>query len=147
MPQEARLVHCYAAVIVLNSGRWRCLSKRGTTRVILPLCAACIANASSSCGKRWRQSLLTLMKYQAARGLHLTVVVEDVDDEAIVQQARRFQLAPGALSRFYLNEKRREAALFWATVIRPHHAFLLRYGRWIALLRSTDAGKGKDIVK
>lgn len=39
-------------------------------------------------------------------GLHLTVVVEDVDDEAIVQQARRFQLAPGALSRFYLNEKK-----------------------------------------
>ena len=33
-------------------------------------------------------------------GLHLTVAIDNVDDLAIVQQARRFQLAPGALSRF-----------------------------------------------
>ncbi len=38
-------------------------------------------------------------------GLHLTVAIENVDDREIVQQARRFQLAPGALSRFYLNVK------------------------------------------
>ena len=36
-------------------------------------------------------------------GLHLTVAIDNVDDLAIVQQARRFQLAPGALSRFYLD--------------------------------------------
>ena len=33
-------------------------------------------------------------------GLHLTVAIDNVDDLAIVQQARRFQLAPGALSVF-----------------------------------------------
>lgn len=38
-------------------------------------------------------------------GLHLTMAVEGVDDETVVQQARRFHLAPGALSRFYLNEQ------------------------------------------
>lgn len=38
-------------------------------------------------------------------GLHLTVAIDNVDDLAIVQQARRFQLAPGALSRFYLDVK------------------------------------------
>ena len=38
-------------------------------------------------------------------GLHLTVAIDNVDDQAIVQQARRFQLAPGALSRFYLDVK------------------------------------------
>ncbi|WP_433671517.1 PLP-dependent aminotransferase family protein [Klebsiella michiganensis] len=38
-------------------------------------------------------------------GLHLTVAIDNVDDLAIVQQARRFQLAPGALSRLYLDVK------------------------------------------
>lgn len=38
-------------------------------------------------------------------GLHLTVTIEDIDDNAVVLQARRFQLAPAALSRFYLDAK------------------------------------------
>lgn len=41
--------------------------------------------------------------YGGEGGLHLTVVVDNVDDVALVRQARRYQLAPGALSRLYLE--------------------------------------------
>lgn len=36
-------------------------------------------------------------------GLHLTVVLDKVNDVALAEQARRYQLAPGALSRLYLD--------------------------------------------
>jgi GntR family transcriptional regulator/MocR family aminotransferase len=44
------------------------------------------------------------MNCLAARGLHLTVAIDNVDDQAIVQQARRFQLAPG-IKPFLLDVK------------------------------------------
>lgn len=44
-------------------------------------------------------------------GLHLTVAIDNVDDQAIAQQARRFQLAPGALSRFYFDAKTARSGL------------------------------------
>jgi hypothetical protein len=69
------------------------------------------------------------MNCLAARGLHLTVAIDNVDDQAIVQQARRFQLAPGALSRFYLDVKTARSGWFWATAIRPPRILWLRYGR------------------
>jgi GntR family transcriptional regulator/MocR family aminotransferase len=37
-------------------------------------------------------------------GLHLTVAVDGIDDVQIVEQARQYQMAPAALSRFYLNQ-------------------------------------------
>lgn len=36
-------------------------------------------------------------------GLHLTVAIEGIDDVELVRQARQHQLAPSALSTFYLN--------------------------------------------
>lgn len=36
-------------------------------------------------------------------GLHLTVTLNAIDDVALAQQARRYQLAPAALSPFYLD--------------------------------------------
>ncbi|MBA7932407.1 PLP-dependent aminotransferase family protein [Klebsiella sp. RHBSTW-00215] len=44
-------------------------------------------------------------------GLHLTVAIEGIDDEALVQLARQFQQAPAALSRFYLDAKNAKSGL------------------------------------
>ncbi|MDE9340827.1 PLP-dependent aminotransferase family protein [Klebsiella variicola] len=44
-------------------------------------------------------------------GLHLTVAMEGFDDQAIAQQARQFQLAPAALSHFYLDPQRGRSGL------------------------------------
>ncbi|MEX0557317.1 PLP-dependent aminotransferase family protein [Raoultella terrigena] len=44
-------------------------------------------------------------------GLHLTVAVEGIDDVAVVEQARQFQQAPAALSRFYLDARRARSGL------------------------------------
>ena len=44
-------------------------------------------------------------------GLHLTVAIEGIDDEALVQLARQFQQAPAALSRFYLDAKNARSGL------------------------------------
>lgn len=35
-------------------------------------------------------------------GMHLTVVIDDIDDVRVADEARNFQMAPAALSRFYL---------------------------------------------
>lgn len=45
------------------------------------------------------------------RGLHLTMAMEGIDDQAIAQQARQFQLAPAALSHFYLDPQRARSGL------------------------------------
>lgn len=44
-------------------------------------------------------------------GMHLTVAIDGVDDKAIVQQARAFQLAPAALSGYYLDTKKGQTGL------------------------------------
>jgi GntR family transcriptional regulator/MocR family aminotransferase len=44
-------------------------------------------------------------------GLHLTVAMEGFDDRTIAQQARQFQLAPAALSHFYLDPQRGRSGL------------------------------------
>lgn len=44
-------------------------------------------------------------------GLHLTVVLDAIDDIALVRQARRYQLAPAALSTFYLDTRQRRHGL------------------------------------
>ncbi|HHP5654205.1 TPA: PLP-dependent aminotransferase family protein [Klebsiella quasipneumoniae] len=44
-------------------------------------------------------------------GLHLTLAIEGIDDRTIAQQARQFQLAPAALSHFYLDPRRGRSGL------------------------------------
>ena len=44
-------------------------------------------------------------------GMHLTVAMEGVNDRMLVQQARQFQLAPAALSHFYLDPQRARSGL------------------------------------
>ncbi|POP46806.1 DNA-binding protein [Superficieibacter electus] len=41
--------------------------------------------------------------YGGEGGLHLTLTLENVDDVMLAEQARRYHLAPGALSRLYLK--------------------------------------------
>ena len=44
-------------------------------------------------------------------GLHLTVAIDGIDDGAVVEQARQYQQAPAALSRFYLDTRRARSGL------------------------------------
>ncbi|MGQ3904224.1 MocR-like pyridoxine biosynthesis transcription factor PdxR [Mixta calida] len=44
-------------------------------------------------------------------GLHLTVAIDVIDDVVLAQQARRYQLAPAALSTFYLDPNARRYGL------------------------------------
>ncbi|MDR3105767.1 MAG: PLP-dependent aminotransferase family protein [Yokenella regensburgei] len=44
-------------------------------------------------------------------GMHLTVQIDGIDDVAVVQQARQYQLAPAALSRFWLDETEARSGL------------------------------------
>lgn len=44
-------------------------------------------------------------------GMHLTVKIAGIDDGKMVDLARQYQLAPGALSRFYLNPVQGETGL------------------------------------
>lgn len=44
-------------------------------------------------------------------GMHLTVAIEGIDDKAVVQHAKAFQLAPAALSGYYFDEKQRQTGL------------------------------------
>jgi GntR family transcriptional regulator/MocR family aminotransferase len=44
-------------------------------------------------------------------GMHLTVAIDGIDDKAIVQQARAFQLAPAALSGYYLDTNQGQTGL------------------------------------
>jgi GntR family transcriptional regulator/MocR family aminotransferase len=43
--------------------------------------------------------------------MHLTVAIDGIDDKAIVQQARAFQLAPAALSGYYLDTNQGQTGL------------------------------------
>ncbi len=43
--------------------------------------------------------------------MHLTVAMEGVNDRTLAQQARQFQLAPAALSHFYLDPQRARSGL------------------------------------
>lgn len=43
--------------------------------------------------------------------MHLTVAIDGIDDVAVVQQARAFQLAPAALSGYYLDAKQGQTGL------------------------------------
>lgn len=44
-------------------------------------------------------------------GMHLTVAIEGIDDRQLVQEARAFQLAPAALSGYYLDVKQGQTGL------------------------------------
>lgn len=44
-------------------------------------------------------------------GLHMTVAIAGIDDVALAQQARAHQMAPGALSSFYLNREQARSGL------------------------------------
>ena len=44
-------------------------------------------------------------------GLHMTVVIEGIDDVELVRQARLHQMAPSALSTFYLDRQKAKSGL------------------------------------
>lgn len=44
-------------------------------------------------------------------GLHVTVLIDGIDDVEVVKRARQHQMAPSALSQFYLNAERAQSGL------------------------------------
>ena len=44
-------------------------------------------------------------------GLHMTVAIDGIDDVTLVRQLRAHQMAPGALSSFYLNRQHARSGL------------------------------------
>ncbi|EOY8506942.1 TPA: PLP-dependent aminotransferase family protein [Enterobacter cloacae] len=44
-------------------------------------------------------------------GMHLTVAIDGIDDRQLVEQARTYQLAPAALSGYYLDTKQGQSGL------------------------------------
>lgn len=44
-------------------------------------------------------------------GMHLTVAIDGIDDKEVVQQAKAYQLAPAALSGYYLDASRAQTGL------------------------------------
>ena len=44
-------------------------------------------------------------------GMHLTVAIDGIDDRQLVEQARAYQLAPAALSGYYLDTKQGQSGL------------------------------------
>jgi Transcriptional regulators containing a DNA-binding HTH domain and an aminotransferase domain (MocR family) and their eukaryotic orthologs len=44
-------------------------------------------------------------------GLHVTVLIDGIDDVAVAKSARQHQMAPAALSQFYLDARRRRTGL------------------------------------
>jgi GntR family transcriptional regulator/MocR family aminotransferase len=61
--------------------------------------------------------------------MHLTVAMEGVNDRTLAQQARQFQLAPAALSHFYLDPQRARSGLVLGMAIPLLLAISWRCGR------------------
>ncbi len=113
----------------LNSGRWPALSRRGTMRVIWRRCVVCTANVSSCCARRWRKRSPCRAKSLVGKGAPSDAGHRGIDDRAIAQQARQFQLAPAALSHFYLDPRRGGAGWCWGMAILLLPAIRWRCGR------------------
>ncbi|WP_297207056.1 PLP-dependent aminotransferase family protein [uncultured Pluralibacter sp.] len=61
-------------------------------------------NRQQQLGDALRQTLTLPYSLSGEKGgMHLTVAIDAIDDVRIADEARRFQMAPAALSRFYLS--------------------------------------------
>lgn len=75
-------------------------------------------------------------------GMHLTLSIDDIDDQKVVEQARAFQLAPAALSGYYLEPKQGQTGLVLGYGNTSASQFVSGIRRIQALITQQQDGKG-----
>lgn len=75
-------------------------------------------------------------------GMHLTLAIEGIDDQKLVEQARAFQLAPAALSGYYLEKKQGQAGLVLGYGNTSASQFVPGIRRLQALITQQQGEKG-----
>ncbi|MGC0102292.1 PLP-dependent aminotransferase family protein, partial [Enterobacter asburiae] len=75
-------------------------------------------------------------------GMHLTLAIDGIDDQRLVEQARAFQLAPAALSGYYLEVKQGQTGLVLGYGNTSASQFTPGIRRLQALITQQQGGKG-----
>lgn len=75
-------------------------------------------------------------------GMHLTLAIDGIDDQRLVEQARAFQLAPAALSGYYLETKQGQTGLVLGYGNTSASQFAPGIRRLQALITQQWGGKG-----
>ncbi|MFK0371763.1 PLP-dependent aminotransferase family protein [Enterobacter sichuanensis] len=75
-------------------------------------------------------------------GMHLTLAIDGIDDQKLVEQARAFQLAPAALSGYYLEAKQGKTGLVLGYGNTSASQFAPGIRRIQALITQQQGGKG-----
>lgn len=75
-------------------------------------------------------------------GMHLTLAIEGIDDQKLVEQARAFQLAPAALSGYYLEKKQGQTGLVLGYGNTSASQFVPGIRRLQALITQQQGEKG-----
>ncbi|RTN56256.1 MocR-like pyridoxine biosynthesis transcription factor PdxR [Enterobacter ludwigii] len=75
-------------------------------------------------------------------GMHLTLSIDGIDDQKVVEQARAFQLAPAALSGYYLEPKQGQTGLVLGYGNTSASQFVSGIRRIQALITQQQDGKG-----
>jgi len=75
-------------------------------------------------------------------GMHLTVAIDGIDDKALVRQARAFQLAPAALSGYYLGTTQGQTGLVLGYGNTSASQFTSAIRRLQHLITQQQGGKG-----
>ena len=74
--------------------------------------------------------------------MHLTLAIDDIDDQTLVAQARAFQLAPAALSGYYLEAKQGQTGLVLGYGNTSASQFAPGIRRLQTLITQQQGGKG-----
>ncbi|MFP2789057.1 MocR-like pyridoxine biosynthesis transcription factor PdxR [Enterobacter ludwigii] len=75
-------------------------------------------------------------------GMHLTLSIDGIDDQKVVEQARAFQLAPAALSGYYLEPKQGQTGLVLGYGNTSASQFVSGIRRIQAVITQQQDGKG-----
>ena len=75
-------------------------------------------------------------------GMHLALAIDGIDDQRLVEQARALQLAPAALSWYYLETKQGQTGLFLCYGNTSASQFAPGIRRLQALITQQRGGKG-----
>lgn len=73
--------------------------------------------------------------------MHLTVTINGIDDQRLVEKARAFQLAPAALSGYYLEAKQGQTGLVLGYGNTSASQFVPGIRRLQALITQQQGGK------
>lgn len=75
-------------------------------------------------------------------GMHLTVAIDGIDDKAVARQASQYQMAPAALSGYYLDERQGQTGLVLGYGNTPASQFTPCIRRLQTLIMQSRGEKG-----